>query len=781
MRNLSHKILTLALVLVPLQALSAATIDGDDSIAGLQAEAHLAGFAPQTSIPVTITPPAGDSMTQYIRTDAQGKGVLVIDGADTERAGRYLLQAQGGGNPSFSLRILPDRLDTGTSTIDTSVQTITPNGKDEAIVLVTLFDRFGNPLPGRPVMLIPSRTDDMVLPDEQETNAQGEQRFSVTTNTSGMIGLRAMDLLSGMVLDSSVTISAGKAVGNSDSNRFTADLLSTSGLVDHFEITAPDTMERDKEATKITVRAVDQDGNVVEDYTGKVQFTSTDAQATLPNFGSYTFKDYDLGVKNFPLVLKFRTPGTQKLNVKDSQDPSIAGTATIMVSGKTQSVDGTIQIVSPRADQTIGGTSLKVEGTAPPLINLVVHGGAQDVNGDSDENGRFSIPITLEENVTEATISMEDDQGRYNSPSIHIFVDNSRPDIGNVTFTPEHPETGMQTLVVLKSEPGLRTASMKFDENSQPVQLAEKTTDPGTYQAFFTAPAAGSYQPTFNTTDKYGNTAELMVAVDIDLKSLPVVQGLTAEARTDSVTLQWTQVEVPVDGYRIYVGENRDSFLYTLDTGVPQTKATVKGLLAGHTYVFAVTALKSGQESKEKSVPAEVQTIGINLQAVPQEDGLQLTWSGMPSNLPLQSYILEFGSAEGAYTEKRVLNGEVETYTLHDLLAGVTYFVRLTPITVTGQTRTDLAATTSGIPGTTGGIHFSASDPVPGDISLDSPIIGAGHEGAPSQLPNNGLPLGAWIAITGMSVIGFGLFLQRRHRLQQSAAFMKAIQSHYNR
>ncbi|MBI2860286.1 MAG: hypothetical protein HYX91_02115 [Chloroflexi bacterium] len=75
-------------------------------------------------------------------------------------------------------------------------------------------------------------------------------------------------------------------------------------------------------ASSVTVTARDASGNTAG-YTGTVQFSSSDTQASLP--GDYTFQAGDNGVKTFAgLVL--RTAGEQSVTVTDTLSSNITGT-----------------------------------------------------------------------------------------------------------------------------------------------------------------------------------------------------------------------------------------------------------------------------------------------------------------------------------------------------------------------------------------------------------------------------------------------------------------------
>jgi hypothetical protein len=74
-------------------------------------------------------------------------------------------------------------------------------------------------------------------------------------------------------------------------------------------------------AHTFTVTAVDTYGNVVTNYAGTVQFTSSDGSAVLP--GPYTFTALNKGKHTF--MAKLLTKGTQSLTVTDANDSSVTG------------------------------------------------------------------------------------------------------------------------------------------------------------------------------------------------------------------------------------------------------------------------------------------------------------------------------------------------------------------------------------------------------------------------------------------------------------------------
>ena len=550
-------------------------------------------------------------------------------------------------------------------------------------------------------------------------------------------------------------------------------------VVDHFEITTPATLPLGEEAPSIIIRAVDHTGQTVEDYVGSTVFSSSDPNAALPNFGRYTFKERDLGQKEFPLVLKFDTNGTQTLRVEDANDPSIFGQATIQVEGHG-SANTPIEVSSPRDGDTVNATSITVNGKGPRFANLIVMGGAQDVNGATDKDGNFSIPIVLNTDKKEFTIRVRDDAGHNDSGPINITIDRTPPTIGIVTFSPEKPKPGDTVLAIVQSEPNLSEVTLSFGDTApdllKKIKLQNNSTASGSYQAFFTAPPSGAFQPAVHAVDRAGNVTDIRTMLIVGTPGLPTVQNLHGTPRMNAVDLEWDALGQDVDGYRIYVGEKPDNFEHTLDTGRAVTKATVAGLTPGQTYSFAVTALKDGNESDDKSQVFSAETPGLVLKVTEDDTKLLIEW--LPPKVPLQSYKLEYGIKENVYTEKRSIvakkdDAGPQAYTVTDLLNGVPYFFKLTPITITGDPLTDLAVKGSGKP------NGSGFETQPGDTL---PFIPGSSVLAHTPVnASSGLPAMAWMSIALIAMAGGFCQWHRNRTLRQTTAFLSAIQSRYHR
>lgn len=793
------RFLALTTLLIPLSAESAGTIEVLDTIAGLPTEARIAASNPHTSYTGQLQGPGG-SYTFSCATDGRGGASCALPGSRLTRAGTYTISLQPGG-AGDTFQVLPDRIDPAVSSI---IADSSPTGRTETRITVTLMDQYHNPLTGRPVELLSSDPSDRIQPLSEQTDSRGVQQFSLAGTTTGIRQVRAVDLLSNQTLDSAVEVHVQGAPWTNDPYEPTVQTkndrpfyaqqtpsraprggrvfyaqVASFDIIDHFEVTIPASMITGIEAQKIVIRAVDRQGNTVEDYVGTIVFSSTDPFAALPAFGEYAFRDRDLGAREFPLALKFQTPGEQTFRVEDKTNPDIFGEASVMISGSLSiPAERKIIITSHKQDQAINSIDIVLTGKAPPFINLMVTGGETDQVGETDQDGLFSIPLTLPRNQRDFTIRVRDENAQHDSGSLHLVLDTDGPPISTVSFSPERPEEGSSVLVIIESEPGLVSSIMTLtqtDGTVLDVNLSPTPSASGSYQAVFTAPAAGTYQPLITVTDRGGNSTELRTVLTVELAGLESITNIKATPLKNAVALEWDPCE-DVDGYRIYVGENPDDFLYSLDTGRPTTKATVSGLLPGRTYYFAVTCVIGDTESETKSI-VEATIPGLVLTVTSQDASLLLEWPALPTDIPLNSYLLEYGIEPATLTEQRNLHGSLQAFTIHDLLNDIPYYLRLTPISVTGDLLKDMAASGQGTPhALVPGFRPRPADTIP--FSREGLPIGASVLPRAPYAHPTGLPTIAWVGIGG-GILLLGLIMLRRHKAHQELLILAQLQQQY--
>jgi hypothetical protein len=277
----------------------------------------------------------------------------------------------------------------------------------------------------------------------------GTYTFTVTLKTAGSQSITATDTTASAITG---TLS-GISVSPAPASQFVLSGLpstTTAGV-----------------AQTVTVTAEDPYGNVATGYTGTVQFTSSDPQASLP--ANYPFTTADQGVHVF--MLAFETAGTQSVMVTDT------------ASGITAAQSGiTVQAAAAKSFTVTGFPAVDTAG-APITVTVTAY----------DAYGNVATGYT-------GTVSLSSsDPLAILVPSIYTFV---AADAGEHNFSVTLETAGMQTITAT----GAVTASLTATESSITVKPAAASILEVTgFPTSDTAGAAGNVVVT--AYDPYGNVA----------------------------------------------------------------------------------------------------------------------------------------------------------------------------------------------------------------------------------------------------------------------------------
>jgi len=812
-----------------LAATATIAITADDSVAGIGTNVTVEGL--QGRATVVVLPPYGSEILEEVKAENGETVELHIAGNDMQEAGLYEVSLEQDGSlvigSQDQFTVLADTVDLQNSTIQSDHNFVDINANEEVEVSVILRDRYGNTVSGRPVKLISSRASDRIEMLSSQTDERGEQHFLVSAQDAGTIALRAVDLLSGNVLASDLQMLAStmqQGVGGYLPNAYTnmyapqqpvqnqrtlykggSNLvgsvagralygqISSFDVVDRFVIEMPADTKMSIALPSVEIAAIDINGQIVEDYTGTIELSSTDPNAILLSQGRTTFSESEQGVKRIPLGITFKTPGQQILHIQDSQDPSIMGEAAINVIGNViEEPKQTISIESPKQNGVLNTTEITVEGKATPYANLIVTGGKNDAYGDTDENGHFAIPVELSADQIDHTLRIRDESGQNDSGNLRLKLDVVAPEVEKLTFTPASPKIEEDILVVVHiTDDNDSPPSVVLTLEGEEYTLEEGSTD-GTYQLLFSISEAGNYQPSLLVKDAAGNEKEILSSLEVRTKELPRIQNVQVEPKPSAALLQWDPAnldddEESIDGYRIYVGDSPANFSHTLDTEADTLAANVAGLKPGSTYYFGVTALRGDEESPHKSELISTVIPGLTLDVIPGNGSLTLNWADIAEDYSLSHFILSYGASQASMTETRKLNSNLTTYAMRDLINGVTYYISIVPISTEGETMDDLAVDGSGTPNSTvAGFLPGPADPIPAGLGSGpgftrpvdpTPPISL-HGGAPEQ-PTTGIPFSKWwIVLSGALCAGW-FTLRRQKTLRTTNAFMHSMQERY--
>ncbi len=780
------------------------TVTVADTVAGLGTDVTVIGCEASTSTILTVHSSSDPDYTQTIALDALGNATTLIPSRAIVTAGSYEVRVAGA---TTSFTVLPDRANEASSSIVVSPQVISADGREAATVTAILRDRYDNPVAGRPLALIGSRLTDDVTPMSTQTDDQGRFLWTVRSTEAGQTSLIVYDIAGGHPIKLRTVLTVGTVRG--PSSPFRASLgfggddtvgTSTTAAVGtaaiarddatRFEIalTQGGTTVKSNEFFGLTVRAK-EGSDTVRSFVGTLIVTSSDPDAILPKKGDnpsnplagrIDMRGVDQGERTIALAFMLRKGGTQTITVSDANDPRVTGTLTLAVDRDDSAAGDRIVILDPADRSSVKGGPILLQGRAPSLINLIVKGGSQPVQGESDSEGVFRISVPLHPADKEVTLFVTSENGTYESAPIHVLIDSTPPTISTVNFVPPETKAGEKATINVSAEPDLAAVTATIDGQT----IALVSASGSLYTGTISAPKdEGQHDVTVAAKDRAGNETTLLVKWNVQASTLPRVEGVKAEGKQASVALSWQAVDLPnIREYRIYIAteEEPTNYLYSVSTKQAVQSAVIKDLPRGKRYLFSLTAVSTDNiESTEKSEPAAASPLGLDVRVSAGKDSLMLEWSPIPS-LPLDHYILRYGTESDQYTEERSINGESRSTVLRDLIGGITYEIQLSPVTVTGKELTEFATVVRGTP-TSDGFAAVEGEKLPSDLT--------GHGGAPldprpelEYVPENtgsGLPSFA-IGILFFTALAFGLHWNRlRLERRQANHFLAVMRDRY--
>lgn len=161
------------------------------------------------------------------------------------------------------------------------------------------------------------------------------------------------------------------------------------------------------EPADITVKAVDENGDVVDTYDGEIYMSISSSDwteeiweddYTLPQDGTYAFGEEDMWEKTFSKWLMITKPWTYKLEIEDFLDPNIRWEAevTVIWEWDWNITKGNITILSPNTNEIIKSSSMDVIWKSDfknSKMNVFIDN-ELSTNGMSDWNGDFNISVS---------------------------------------------------------------------------------------------------------------------------------------------------------------------------------------------------------------------------------------------------------------------------------------------------------------------------------------------------------------------------------------------------
>ncbi|UFX83201.1 hypothetical protein [Candidatus Absconditicoccus praedator] len=232
--------------------------------------------------------------------------------------------------------------------------------------------------------------------------------------------------------------------------------------VEEFEIELDPESPRVNESVDLTVRAVDDQGEVVQDYNGDILMMVENAgmdDVSFPSDGIYTFSDEDQGEVVFDRGLEFHDTsditdeGYFDLVVEDMFDEDVYGKLEVEVFSEEDDQEWDIDILSPSEGDEYYDDSLEVIGqTDAPNTQFDIYlNGNLVESGTTDSDGGFDTNIDgLTDGENEVYVSLMDggDTMAESDTITFYYEEQELEDFKDIIITPEEGIKEGETVTV---------------------------------------------------------------------------------------------------------------------------------------------------------------------------------------------------------------------------------------------------------------------------------------------------------------------------------------------
>lgn len=629
-------------------------LDAPNLLAGMSSELTLQGD-PNANLEVTIQKPDDSILILESVSNGQGKATLAISDYHLRQAGIYSISAREAGSkqsyaPSVEFEVYPGSVSQTRSQVDFSKNSAQVG--ETVRLTVSLLDNYGNEIDDHVLKVIPSSNQVSVTTSEFATDENGHMNFTLSSEKKGIYEFTIFDSSSNLTLDTKPKLAFSTTRSLAEIGGHDVVLAEESGPVNSFVVSGLEAPVVTGDTISLSVKAIDEQGFTVSDYTGSIRFSSSDTQATFPN--DYTFLAEDQGEHSFSLAIKFLTPGTQSLIVTDLDRLNVTGAVKVEVLTEEDALDyssefettdyereGDFTLLNP-SEGSYSSNTIDVEGEAEYGLSVLVYlndevAGFTEVEFDNSftytlqelEDGDYGLYVDVvemdeslsEEEILELIENEETDEFTVieTSDLERITIDTTAPELVSISADPEGElSSGGTVNITVLSEADLEEASILFQEE---VYELEETSTSGKYQTELVMPEEeGEYAIDVILMDALGNEVQYRdqlslkavassteeAASESEVLGVETVSGVTATGAEETVFLSWEEPESEnlIAYYRVYYGPSKDSLYAVSETFDSSTHWSIPGLTGEEWYYFSVTAVDVEGNESEKSEAA---------------------------------------------------------------------------------------------------------------------------------------------------------------------------------
>lgn len=334
------------------------------------------------------------------------------------------------------------------------------------------------------------------------------------------------------------------------------------------------------EFVDVTVKALDENGNVDPTYKGDIWievewFDYNDPDIAFPGNGIGFFEAADQGIKIFSKGLTVKKGGNYKLVVADVYDTSLKWSTDFTVLGKegTAATAG-ITVASPLSGSTETQDSVTVIGTTtfPSTPIVVLLDGTQVEEGVTDTKWAFTLYMKWitpgAHTVTVNALDLEKKIVGSSGPIPFSYKASDNLFVGLDIEPSKQAKIGEKLTFTVHTAPTVTSAMLVFAGGDEvPTQKVEA----GLFRKQMSFDKAGVLPIDIilgvNATSSPYNNVDSITIADETRKILTV--DYTADQTKNKVDMQWTY-EGTIEFFKIKYGTNKDTMRLSLTTSEPK-------------------------------------------------------------------------------------------------------------------------------------------------------------------------------------------------------------------
>lgn len=733
----------LALIFLPqTRAENTIKVVANDTVAGYSTSFKTSYTNANKSITFRVKKPDGAVVEISATTNEIGIAQTDFVSFHTKKAGKYEVSAAATGQNqdnalTTTFTVYPDELSETTSSVYIDPPSLAADGIEQALVKVSLRDKYNNPVSKQSLLIVSSRpADEITTVNNTKIDENGNVFYQISSNEAGISYLTVLDQVSGKVLESRPKVvfyepdlnnpqggnwfqanifGDSSSSTNTGSTNTSADITDSGtdndifGPIDYFEIDFPSQVTVGSDQNFLTIVAKDSEGRTVKSYTGTIIIsTPNDENAILPGDGQYTFQARDQGERTFDLALIFSKTGRQSIQVYDfDQDTgeiseSIKGEKIVEVIEGTSNpddpitTDSELAIKKPTEGSSGNSSTVAVVGKARANTNIKIF--IDDVKVDEaevDSDGFFSKEV---QNISDGqhTIFIKESEGsQQSSAMVNFEIDTTPPTLDEFSIIPEGGvEAGKSFEVEVYSDPLLDAVT--FQAGTLNEELFEDESQRGRYSLKMVAPEnPGEYTVTLVLTDDMQNSARFSNVGT--LKVLPkdevepaTINDFNAEAQDSAAKLSWQIEDLPDTALQLKIsyGLNKFNLNKNKTLALDSTEAVIESLENDQEYFFKLEVLDSENNSVGESgiistTPAAEHAAANEFTATSGNAKVFLRWTATEDADHYQVKILVYGTQ---YLETMNFAGTSTTAAIDNLINGQKYVFSVTPKNAQGST-----------------------------------------------------------------------------------------------